>query len=289
MTSAKLLPHEAPGDARPPLVAELRELARAHDLPAYRWVCQNLDAMTAATLNDPAAVRRHNAQGLVLAHRYRMVWAQGINAATSAMLAGVAGRFEEAESWYAEADVLLQRVGAHHAQGLRTLGLTTIRLAQDRTAEIEPVMRAVYDSVGAPVGVALALVLARLGRLDEAQAVSFPAEPVTDHLYGVELDFRSQLAVLHHDQDTAAELVEHLLPLRHQLAGAAGAVYATRPLAHALADLYRLLDEERAAAENYALAERTALAWGSPHLAESARRAAAELSAARARRRTLAT
>ncbi|KQX77284.1 LuxR family transcriptional regulator [Streptomyces sp. Root1310] len=289
MTSAKLLPHEAPGDARPPLVAELRELARAHDLPAYRWVCQNLDAMTAATLNDPAAVRRHNAQGLVLAHRYRMVWAQGVNAATSAMLAGVAGRFEEAESWYAEADVLLQRVGAHHAQGLRTLGLTTIRLAQGRTAEIEPVMRAVYDSVGAPVGVALALVLARLGRLDEARDVSFPAEPVTDHLYGMELDFRSQLAVLHRDQDTASALVEHLLPLRHQLAGAAGAVYATRPLAHALADLYRLLGEEGAAAENYALAERTALAWGSPHLAGSARRAAAELSAARARRRTLAT
>ncbi|MCX5372484.1 AAA family ATPase [Streptomyces sp. NBC_00015] len=289
MTSAKLLPHEAPGDARPPLVAELRELALAHDLPAYRWVCQNLDAMTAATLNDPAAVRRHNAQGLVLAHRYRMVWAQGINAATSAMLAGVAGRFEEAESRYAEADVLLQRVGAHHAQGLRTLGLTTIRLAQGRTAEIEPVMRAVYDSVGAPVGVALALVLARLGRLDEAQAVSFPAEPVTDHLYGMELDFRSQLAVLQHDQATAAALVEHLLPLRHQLAGAAGAVYATRPLAHALADLYRFLEEEGAAAENYALAERTALAWGSPHLAGSARRAVAELSAARARRRTLTT
>ncbi|MGW0871228.1 BTAD domain-containing putative transcriptional regulator [Streptomyces sp. NPDC002740] len=289
MTSAKLLPHEARDDARTPLVAELRELARTHDLPAYRWVCQNLDAMTAATLNDPAAVRRHNAQGLVLAHRYRMVWAQGINAATSAMLASVAGRFEEAESSYAEADVLLQRVGAHHAQGLRTLGLTTIRLAQGRTAEIEPVMRGVYDTVGPPVGVALALVLARLGRLDEARAVRFPAEPVTDHLYGMELDFRSQLAVLHHDQDTASALIEHLLPLRRQLAGAAGAVYATRPLAHALADLYLLLDEERAAAEHYALAERTALAWGSPHLAAGARQAAAELSATRARRRTFAT
>ncbi|MDR6979109.1 DNA-binding SARP family transcriptional activator [Streptomyces sp. 3330] len=289
MTSAKLLPHEAPGDARPPLVAELRELARAHDLPAYRWVCQHLDAMTAATLNDPAAVRRHNAQGLVLAHRYRMVWAQGINAATSAMLASVAGRFEEAESWYAEADDLLQRVGAHHAQGLRTLGLTTIRLAQGRTAEIEPVMRGVYDAVGAPVGVALALVLAGLGRFDEARAVDFPAEPVTDHLYGMELDFRARLAVLHRDRDTASALVGHLLPLRLQLAGAAGAVYATRPLGHALADLYRLLGEEQAAAENYALAERTALAWGSPHLAERARRAAAELSAAHARRRTLAT
>ncbi|WP_405885980.1 BTAD domain-containing putative transcriptional regulator [Streptomyces sp. NBC_01384] len=288
MTSAKLLPHEAMGDERRPLVSELRELARAHDLPAYRWVCQNLDAMTAATLNNPAAVRRHTAEGLALAQRYGMVWAQGINTATSAMLASIAGRFEEAESQYTEAAVLLQRVGSHQAQSLRTLGVITIRLAQGRTAEIEPVMRGVYESVGAPVGVALALVLARLGRLDEARAVSFPAEPVTDHLYGMELDFRSQLAVLHDDLETAATLTEHLLPLRQQLAGAAGAVYATRPLAHALADLYRLLGEEQAAAENYALAEHTALTWGSPHLAASACRAVAELSTERARRRTFA-
>ncbi|WP_343243084.1 BTAD domain-containing putative transcriptional regulator [Streptomyces sp. SID12501] len=289
MTSAKLLPHEVQAGARTPLVTELRELAREHDLPAYGWVCRHFDAMTAATRNDPAEVRRHTAEGLTLARRYRMLWAQGANAASLAMLAGVRGRFQEAEDRYAEADELLRRVGAHHAKGLRTLGLTTIRLAQGRTAEIEPVMRAVYESVGAPVGVALALVLARLGRLDEALAVNFPARPVADHLYGVELDYRSELAVLHDDRDTASALTEHLLTIREQLAGAAGAAYATRPLAHALADLYRLLGEDRAAAENYALAERTARAWGSPHLAASARRAAAELSEARARRRTFAT
>ncbi|WP_343239858.1 BTAD domain-containing putative transcriptional regulator [Streptomyces sp. SID12488] len=289
MTSARLLPHEVQTEARTPLVTELRELAGEHDLPAYGWVCRHFDAMTAAARNDPAEVRRHTAEGLTLARRYRMLWAQGANAASLAMLAGVRGRFQEAEDRYAEADELLRRVGAHHAKGLRTLGLTTIRLAQGRTAEIEPVMRGVYESVGAPVGVALALILARLGRFDEARAVSFPARPVADHLYGVELDYRSELAVLHADFDTASVLTGHLLAIREQLAGAAGAAYATRPLAHALADLYRLLGEDRAAAENYALAERTARAWGSLHLAESACRAAAELSAARARRRTFAT
>lgn len=165
MTSAKLLPHEAQAAKRPALTAEPRGLARAHDLPAYRWVCAHLDAMTAATRNDPAAVRRHTAEGLALARRYRLVWAQGLNAATSAMPAAVTGRFEAAEAGYAEADGLLQRVGAHRATGLRTLGLITIRLAQGRTAEIEPVIREVYESVGGPVAVALALVLARLGRL----------------------------------------------------------------------------------------------------------------------------
>ncbi|MFI6407359.1 BTAD domain-containing putative transcriptional regulator [Streptomyces sp. NPDC050548] len=289
MTSARLLPLETQAAERTPLVAELRRLAHAHDLPAYRWIPEHLDGMTAGTLNDPAAVRRHTGRGLELAHRYRMVWAQGLGVATSAMLATVAGRFGAAEAGYAEADVLLRRVGSHHARGLHTLGLTTIRLAQDRVAEIEPVMRKVYETVGAPCGVALALILARLGRLDESLAVRCPPEPVTDHLYGLELDFRAQLAVLHGDLDLASALVPQLLPVRDQLAGAAGAAYATRPLAHALADLYRLLGEDAPAADNYTLAEQTALAWGSTHLADRAREATAALAAARARRRTFAT
>ncbi|NNN36299.1 AAA family ATPase [Streptomyces sp. S3(2020)] len=289
MTSARLLPHEAQSSARPPLVAELRELARAHDLPAYRWICEHLDGMTAAALNDPEAVRRHTADGLALARRYRMLWAQSLGAAASAMLAAVAGRFDTAEAGYAEADGLLQRVGAHHATALRTLGLITVRLAQGRVAEVEEIIRPVYDSTGPSVGVMLAFALADLGRIDEARTVDFPPEPVTDHLYGLELDIRSRLAVLQDDHATAAALVERLLPLREQLAGAAGMAYATRPLAHALGDLYRFLDEDQAAAEHYALAARTARAWGSPHLTADAHRAAADLSAYRARRRIIVT
>ncbi|MFI5888446.1 BTAD domain-containing putative transcriptional regulator [Streptomyces sp. NPDC051554] len=289
MTSAKLLPHETHGAARIPLVAELRRLAEARDLPAYRWTCEHLDGMTAGTRNDPAALRRHTEEGLALARRYRMVWAQGLNTVTNAMLATVAGRFDAAEAKYAEADGLLRRVGARHATGLGTLGMITVRLAQGRVTDVEPLIREVYDAVGAPVGVALALVLARLGRLDEAREIRCAAEPVADHLYGMDLDFRSQLAILYGDMETAADLAGRLLPLRHQLAGAAGAAYATRPLAHVLADLYRFLGEDRAAADNYALAESTARAWSSPHLTADARRAAEELSAALGRRQTFAT
>ncbi|MEU4167022.1 BTAD domain-containing putative transcriptional regulator [Streptomyces sp. NPDC026665] len=287
MTSARLLPHEAHAEVRPPLTEELRRLAHAHDLPAYRWVCEHLDAMTAAARNDPAAVRRHTAEGLVLARRYRLVWAQGLGAATSAMLAAVSGRFDVAEAGYAEADGLLQRVGAHHATGLRTLGLISMRLLQGRTADIEPMVHAVYESAGDSVSVARALVLARLGRLDEARTVPVPPEPVRDHLYGLELDFRAQLAVLVGDHASAVRLTGHLEPLRDQLAGAAGAAYASRPLAHALADLHRFLGEHQRAADAYALAERTARAWGSAHLAEDAARAAAGLSAERGRRRVV--
>ncbi|MFC8349744.1 BTAD domain-containing putative transcriptional regulator [Streptomyces sp. NPDC057280] len=286
MTSAKLFPHELHGAERTPLVAELRDLARTHDLPAYRWICEHLDSLTAIAGNDPAAVNRYTAHALTLAKRYRMVWAQGINTATKAMLAAVHGRFDEAEAQYAEADVLLQRVGTHQAQGMRTLGVSTIRLAQGRPADIEPMMRDVYDAVGAPVGVLYALILALLGRHDDARAVRLPEKPVTDHLYGIELDFRSQLAVLQGDLESAAGLVEHLLPLRGQFAAAA-AVYATRPLDHALADLYLLLGEQQKAARHYAAAERTARTWNSPHCAEAAHRALAKLADQHGQRRNL--
>ncbi|MFD5422092.1 ATP-binding protein, partial [Streptomyces sp. NPDC127069] len=270
MTSARLLPHERQAEARDPLVARLRLLAAEHDLPAYRWVCEHLDAMTAATRNDPAGVRRHTGEGLHLADRYGMLWARGINATTRAMLAAVEGRFTEAEERYAQADELFRRVGAHHANGPRTLGLWTIRFTQGRTADIERSVREVHEAVGAPVAVAHALLLARQGRLDEAREIRFPARPVTDHLYGVELDYRSELAVLHGDTATARLLAGHLLPLRDQFGGAAGAAYATRPLAQPLGDLYRLLGEEGAAADAYARAERVALAWNSPHHAAPA-------------------
>lgn len=288
MTSAKLLPYELQGATRPALVAELRALAAEHDLPAHRWVCEHLDAVAAAVRNEPAAVHRHTTEGLDLAHRYGMLWALGINVTTLAMLAAIAGRFTEAEERYAQADELFQRVGAHHATGPRTLGLWTIRFTQGRTAEIAQSVREVHEAVGAPVAVAHALVLARQGRLDEARDVRLPPQPMTDHLYGVELDYRSELAVLHADTDSAALLVEHLRPVRDQFAGAANAAYATRPLAHPLADLHRLLGEERAAADAYALAERVALAWNAPHHAAAARRAAADMAAVRDRRRTFA-
>ncbi|RKT02330.1 transcriptional regulator [Streptomyces sp. 3211.6] len=285
MTSAKLPPHERQAGGRDPLVARLRLLAAEHDLPAYRWVCEHLDAMTAATRNDPAGVRRHTGEGLHLADRYGMLWARGINATTRAMLAAVEGRFTEAEERYAQAEELFRRVGAHHANGPRTLGLWTIRFTQGRTADIERSVREVHEAVGEPVAVAHALLLARQGRLDEAREIRFPALPVTDHLYGIELDYRSELAVLCGDTTTAGLLAGHLLPLQDQFGGAAGAAYATRPLAHPLGDLYRLLGEEEAAADAYARAERVALAWNSSLHAASARRAAAELAVARRRRR----
>ncbi|OQR59310.1 LuxR family transcriptional regulator [Streptomyces maremycinicus] len=285
MTAAKQLPYEVRTEARAPLVAELRALVRDHDYPAYHWICEHLDGLTAAARNDPAGMRRHVTEGLRIARRYGLVWAQGLSTVTGAMLETIAGRFDTAEATYLEARGLLERVGAHHADSLHALAWFTIRLAQGRPAEVEPVMREVYARVGTPVGAAFALVLTRLGRLDEAGEVDLSPKIPTDHLYGMELDYRAEIAVGLGDTDAARPLVADLAQVRDQLGSAVGGAYATRPLARALGDLHRLLGEHPAAAENYALAERVAHAWNAPHLVADARRAQAELDAERERRR----
>jgi hypothetical protein len=284
MTMAKPVPHEFQADHREPLVAELRSLARACDLPAYQWLCEHLAGTVAAARNDVAGLRRHTEEGLLIARRYRLLWAQAINSTTMAMLAHVEGRFEAAEAGYAETRELARRAGAAHGNDLHTLGLISVRLTQGRTEEVEATMRGVYEKLGPSAGYCYALVLARQGRLDEARALRWTPEPMPDHLYGLDLEYRCQLAFLIGDREAAPGLIQRLLPIREQLAGAAGAAYTSRPLAHALADLYLLTGDEQAAARNYALAETVALQWGSQHLADRAR-AAAERLAVRAPRR----
>ncbi|QJS99052.1 hypothetical protein G9272_00785 [Streptomyces asoensis] len=88
--------------------------------------------------------------------------------------------------------------------------------------------------------------------------------------------------------DIANTLITHLLPLQDQFGGAADGAHASRPLAHDLADLYRLVDEEQAAADSYPRAEQVARAWHAAHHVDTARRAAAALPPPGARHRTFA-
>ncbi|GAA2629664.1 MULTISPECIES: RICIN domain-containing protein [Streptomyces] len=46
-------------------------MTKRRDLPAYRWVCEQVDAMISAIGNDAEAVERHARLGLAVARRYR--------------------------------------------------------------------------------------------------------------------------------------------------------------------------------------------------------------------------
>ncbi|MEU6315859.1 BTAD domain-containing putative transcriptional regulator, partial [Streptomyces sp. NPDC047014] len=274
-TMTKLLPHEDQAARCVPVVAELRALTKRHDLPAYRWVCEQADAMTAAIGNDAAAVERHARHGLAVARRYRMPEAEAASLSTLAMLAHARGAFTEAEELYEQVRERLVRHNAPRAADLHARGIITIRLSQGRITEIEPQARALHAAWGTRGGEALALVLALQGKLDEARAVPFDPLPVPDHFYGVRLGARARLACLLGDTGAAAALVPLLEPLREQLGSAATTAFCTRPLALALGELHALLGEVPAARSAYLAAAEVARLWGSAQGEAAARAAAA--------------
>ncbi|WP_405867367.1 AAA family ATPase [Streptomyces sp. NBC_01515] len=271
-------PHGFP-DRRETLATEVRVLGYAHDLPANSWVREHIGAMAAGAGNDVAQVRRHTTEGLAVARRHRLVEAEGVNLATLAMLAHVEGRFPEAEACYTEARERLRSHGVPDCDFVRVLGLTTVRLSQDRPDEAEQLLRALSTGSTPITELALAVVLARQGKDEQAYEISrrVPSSVpvVPDHLYGVDLSFRAELASLLGDMSAAYRLVPLLLPVRAQLAGAGSISFATRPFAHSLGELYRLLGDDEEARRQFALAEDVARQWGSPHMAEAARAASA--------------
>ncbi|MFG3086410.1 ATP-binding protein [Streptomyces antibioticus] len=270
-TMTKLMPHEHQLERYRPMVAELRELVRHHELPAYQWVCEHVDSMIAAIRNDAEAVRRHGERGLGIARRFHIAGAEAASMATMAMLAHAQGEFDEAEASYRRVRERLSGHNPWHGADIYTRGLITIRLSQGRVEEIEPHTRTVYETWGPHGGEALALVLALQGKTDEARAVRFHRDPPRDHFYAVRLGARARLACVFEDREAAARLVPLLEPVRDQLGSAATTAFCTRPLAQALGELHVLLGDRAAARTAFLQAERVAGLWGADHLAAMAR------------------
>ncbi|WP_233290422.1 BTAD domain-containing putative transcriptional regulator [Kitasatospora sp. MBT66] len=280
-TMTRLMPHEFQGERRGLAIAELRDLTEEHELPAYRWVCEHVDARIAAVCNDAEAVREHAERGVEIARRYGMPEAEATSTATLAMLAHARGEFEEAERLYGRVRARLHGGNAWHGADLYDRGLVAVRLGQGRVEELEPHMRVLYDTWGVLGGEAFAVVLALQGKLDEARAVRLAPVPTADHFFGVRLGARAKLACLLGDRRAAAELVPRLVSLQDQLGSAATGGFCTRPLALALAEVNVLLGDIPAARLAYARAEEVALQWGAEHLAADARAGAAALTADR--------
>ncbi|MEU2424753.1 BTAD domain-containing putative transcriptional regulator [Streptomyces sp. NPDC007851] len=275
LTVASVVTPDGSPDRRAALATELRVLGYAHDLPANSWVREHIGAMAAGARNDVAQVRRHTEEGRTVARRHRLAEAEAMNLTALAMLARVEGRFADSEAGYAEVRERLRSRGSPYGDFVHVLGLTTVRLAQGRPREAEPLLRALLTEPEPTAELALAVVLARLGEHEQAHALgrrTEAAEPlVPDHLYGIALSLRAELAFLLGDMTAALELIPLLLPLRSQLAGAASVSFTTRPFAHSLGELHRLLGDEASAARQFALAEDVARQWGSSHLVAAAR------------------
>jgi hypothetical protein len=182
-----------------------------------------------------------------------------------AMLAHVAGRFDEAERRYAEACAQMARHGLLHADGIDTLATVTMRASQHRMADYAPAVQELDTRFGPLAADARAVALAAAGRPDAARAVLDGAPPLRpDFYFSIFATLRAMAVVAVGQREPAEELYAALLPIRGQLAGAASTSLAMRPVAHTLAELARLLGRRAAVAEHLAEAVAVAGAWEAP-------------------------
>jgi hypothetical protein len=244
------------------LADEIARLGTTHDLVAYRWLGEYVWATAAAARGDPAALHRHVQRGLQLAETYQMAEPTGIGRCAHAMLAHIAGRFEEAEQAYADAGAHLDRHGSPHGTGVGTLATVTIRVSQQRIAEYAPIAAALQGDFGPPAVDVAALALAATGDHDRARALLTDPPPLRpDFYFSIFATLRAMTAVAVGDRDLADELYAALLPLRHQLAGVASTSLAMRPVAHTLAELAQLLGRTTAAIEHLTEAVAVTETW----------------------------
>ncbi len=125
----------------------------------------------------------------MIAERHRLVEAEAINLLTLAMLANVEGRFAESEAHYTEVRDRLRYHGSPFGDFVYVVGLTSVRLGQDRPSAAEPLLRTLLPGSVPVAELALGVVLARQGEREQAYRLGRRSPTVVpvvpDHLYGI--------------------------------------------------------------------------------------------------------
>jgi hypothetical protein len=267
-------------DRRARLAEQIARIGAEHNLVANRWRGEYIAATTAAARGDPAALSQHINRALQLAVTHEMAEPRAVGLCSQAMLAHIAGRFDDAERRYAEASTRLQSHGSPHAVGFGVLATITIRASQHRLAEFAPAAADLHAQYG-PIAVdAAAAAFATAGRHAEARDLLGDPPPLRpDYYFSIFATLRAIAAVAIGHRDLAEELYAALLPVRDQLAGAASTSLAMQPIALTLGELAQLLGRTAAAAEHLGAAVQVAQAWQAPVWHADARRALAAVRA----------
>ncbi|MGW0771709.1 BTAD domain-containing putative transcriptional regulator [Streptomyces sp. NPDC002676] len=260
---------------------ELAEVADAQDSPEYSWMTSYTAARIAAGRNDPAEMERCLTRADDIARTYELQGAFAVARLRHPMLAMAQGRFEEAEQALGSAVEALQAQGAVDISGLAALGIGCMRLQQGRLAEMLPALLAVWERYQPHNESLTALALLAAGRPGQARDVLGRRVPLRrDFAYSTLAGLRGMAAVAFGDRTLAAEVYQDLLPLHGLAAGASSLSTAFRPVAQILGELARFLGRPRQARDHYLEAARVAAAWDSPHWADAARTALAQLPSA---------
>ncbi|WP_435582247.1 BTAD domain-containing putative transcriptional regulator [Amycolatopsis thermoflava] len=254
---------------------ELVEIGIEHDLPVYRVSGLVNQAVHAATVNDPATLRRAIGEALDLARAYRMPEAIAAEIALATLVL-IKGRYAEAERRYTEATERMHHTGSVHA-GFRHLARATIWLNDGTLGDHLDDVRTLHEALGPMVTDLLALALHATGHDAEARRTRAAAPPIRpDFFFTFLTSLRALAAIALDDTGTAAQTYTALL-LHHDNppAGAESLSLALPPVAHTLGELALFLHRPGDAAAHFTRAATIAEKWNAPHWAADARARAA--------------
>jgi hypothetical protein len=279
MTAARELSFDRQIDTRARFAAELAELGTRPELVAYRWYAEHVAASVAIARLDVASMRRHLTTALDLARAYQLGEPHDVALAGTGTYAHITGDLDTAERIYLEVGEHMRRKDSLHTDFV-SVAMYSLRASQGRLAELVPLLRRLHSERG-PVAIdGLALTLVAAGRPDEARRLRGTPPPLRgDYFAALWATIRTMTISALDLPGEAEELIEFFEPIRDQLAGAATASVAMRPVAHSLGELSLLLGRHRAAADHFAHAVTVAERTSSPHWAAAARAALTALQA----------
>jgi AAA ATPase domain len=248
------------------LGTELIALGTEHDLVAYRWLGEYLQAKVPTVDGDVVQLRERLTRAASTAERYRLIEPMSLTGTAAAMLAHIRGDFDGANRGYLDVADTMLRHGSLHAMAFRSMALFTVALSEGRVTEFAPTARLMYDQFGPIVADTLSIVVAAEGNLAEARKLhALASPPRPDYFWMLFATLRALAVLAIGAVDEAEELRTALLPYAGELAGASTLSLATRPVALTLGDLSGLLGRADEATAHYRHAVDVARRWGAPH------------------------
>ncbi|NUS74435.1 MAG: AAA family ATPase, partial [Corynebacteriales bacterium] len=207
---------------------ELLGIGRGHGLIVTEVLGEFILAEHWFGLDEVDKALWHAGNAKTLAERYELPMSVACAGWFDALAAVFRGDFEQAEGLYHSNATPLARAGMRDtAFGIAMLGVYTLRIFQGRLGELEDEAARLYARWPVQAADPYALILAELGRLDEAREIAAHADrdPRSDYFYDILLAFRGLVGLRLHDELRVKDAYRALLPLAGRTIGSAtGAV-----------------------------------------------------------------
>jgi DNA-binding SARP family transcriptional activator len=265
-------PHATAGERRR-IATELGELAERHGLAHYQVISHHVAIQTDAADLDVVGMRRHLAAAKAITQQYQLLESLGPVTAAEGMILHIEGRFHEAEAAYLEASADMRRRGSYNPDAAELVALVTLRMSQDRMAElVEPTGHAAAEFGSFAVDMHVLALLAA-GDTHRARAAWRERSPCRrDIFWLICMAMQAYGAIGLGELEEAEAAYAELAPWESQLAGASSAAFTVGPVAQVLGDLAGALGRPQDAASHYQKAAKVATRVGSRPWLEAAQR-----------------